>query len=78
LKDANIDRETREFLLSEIARIDKAYKETVVVKGLYKIISWMIFSSERKLQQVMDMERQLEAMSNNDLFIGANRLKTLV
>lgn len=78
LKDAHIDRETREFLLSEIARIDKVYKETVVVKGLYKIIHEMIFSSERKLQQVMDMERQLEAMSNNDLFVGANRLKTLV
>ena len=78
LKDAHIKRETREFLLTEIARIDDIYKETHVVKNVFKIIHEMIFSSERKLAQVMEMERQLEALSNNDLFIGANRLKNLV
>ena len=78
LKDAHIKRETREFLLTEIARIDDIYKETHVVKDVFKIIHEMIFSSERKLAQVMEMERQLEALSNNDLFIGANRLKNLV
>lgn len=77
LKDPTINSATRKNMLAQIDSIEKMLIDAREVTGLLDDIHNFIFSFGRKTKSAIELERKLETLSANDLFVGAASLKNL-
>lgn len=77
LKDHNLKAGTRADLLSQADALARILSRTTVTRGLLVDIANLVSSHKRETKAALELERNLEDLVANDLFVGANKLKTL-
>lgn len=77
LKDNKVPPKEAKRVLEDINAIDKAIEQAVDYKPLIRIISNFIFPSNRAAMKAADLQRDLEELSANDIFVKAKELSFL-
>lgn len=76
LKDRNISQKARDEMLRQVAVIDKIVAGKTDVGNLYETLANLVFSYRRDAKNAFELERNLEALTSNNLFLGASALKS--
>ena len=76
LKNPDLPPMTRKALLDQIARMRELEGNKVDRKSVYHSLA-MLFNANKRIEAAMQLERDLERLTNNELFVSGNRLKTL-
>jgi hypothetical protein len=77
LKELKLSKNETEDLLEQLDAIDKILENTREYKGLVNSLSDFIFSKHRSANEELALQRTLEKLANNDLFVMAAKLKTI-
>ncbi len=77
LKDKEIDKAVGKRIRDDIRRVDMVIKNYKNYKSLIGMFADMIFPSKRRLMAQTEFYRELEKLSNNDLFVAAYDLRQL-
>ena len=77
LKDTTLDTEFVKGRLQDIEIMDKAIAETEVHRGLLNLIFRIFSTDDRNAKAMVDLNRDLEALANNDLYLASAKLNTL-
>lgn len=77
LKDKTLDADTVKHHIESLEKIDKILESVKDYKGPMRAISNFIFSNNRKEMKAIELQRELETMMANDLFVQASKLSFL-
>lgn len=77
LKNKSIPSTESKNLIESIKIIDLAVEKTILYKGPLTLVSDFIFSSNRDLNSYILLQRQLEELASNDLFIKSAELSLI-
>ena len=73
LKDKNLKASDKKQLLEDIEYMQKIIDRTVVFKSIVDRL-YNLLPSNKKIRNDVELQRQLEMLNANDLFIGASKL----
>lgn len=76
LKDPKLSKATRDELLRQVKILDAIINNKVDVGNLYDTLANIIFKSRRDAKTAFELEKQIENLAGNSLFVGANALKS--
>lgn len=77
LKDTTLDPEFIKGRLEDIEIMDKAIAETEVHRGFLNLIFRILSTDDRNAKAMVELNRDLEELANNDLFLASAKLNTL-
>ncbi len=77
LKDPKLSRDHRIAVLADIAKIDEVTKNMSPFYSVWERLGLWLFSSHQKELDMRGLEKQLESLGTNDLFIKAAEFKTV-
>ena len=77
LKDNNISDKESKRVIEDIKQIEVAISKVKDSKLLFEIISNYVFPSNYKAMKAADLQRDLEALAANDIFVKAKELSFL-
>ena len=77
LKELNIDNEEMKFILEKIENIEHSMSHYKDQLGIYDGLSYYLKPSFRRAHNYEQLQKKLENLAANDLFIAAAKLKTV-
>lgn len=77
LKDTTLDPEYVKNRLQDIELIDKAIESTVTYRSVFNLLFRIVSSDDRDAKATIEINRDLEALANNDLYLMSAKLSTL-
>lgn len=77
LKNSDIPKEESDKIITDIYAMDQVIKSIKPFRSLFNSFSNFIFTENRNVKNDVETQRLLEQLAHNDLFIEANKFKTI-
>ncbi len=77
LKDVTLNKEDMANLVDQISMIDNIMNDVKDEKGAFTVISDFIFSKNKAASDSIALQKLLEDLAHNDMFLASAKLKTL-
>ena len=79
LKKSKLSKQEVQNTINDLKKINKivATYNSKEYEGLYRKIGYYLFPSDKKIRDYKDLQRDLEELANNDLFVKARELSLL-